>query len=90
MWIVQIVVAAFWWHIGIHLLFRETLVWQSVGHIPWFRKKFADSATRRCERFCLHSGLICCVTGCLLFLKLPLGVGALGVIIALPPLLFLL
>ena len=90
LWIAQIGIAAFWWYIGMLLLFREALVWRGVEHIAWFRQRFGSSATRGWERFCLHSGLICCAVGMLLFLQLPLGMGALGLLIGLPPLLFLL
>ena len=90
MWIVQIVIAAFWWHIGFLLLFREALVWRGVEDIAWFRQRFGSGHTRGWERFCRHGGVICVVAGCLLFLKLPFGMGALGVFIALPPLIFLL
>ena len=29
MWIIQICIASFWWYVGIHLLFRDTLVWNT-------------------------------------------------------------
>ncbi len=90
MWIAQICIAVFWWTIGMHLLFREALVWGSVERIPWFRKRFGSSATRKWERFCREAGLLCVVTGCLLFMKLPFGMGAFGLLLALPPLFFLL
>lgn len=86
MWIVQICVASFWWYIGLLLLFRETLVWSSVGQIPWFRKTFGNSSTRKWERFSREAGMVCFAAGCLLFLKLPFGMGVFGVIVAAPPL----
>lgn len=86
MWIVQICVASFWWYIGVHLLFREAKVWATVDQIPWFRRAFESSSTRKWERFCRDAGLICLAVGCLLFLKLPYGLGAFGVIVAMPPL----
>ncbi|MCY3780145.1 MAG: hypothetical protein OXG78_07550 [Chloroflexi bacterium] len=84
MWIVQICFASFCWYIGIHLLFREAAVWTTVEGIPWFRRAFGSSSTRKWERFCRDAGLICLATGCLLFLKLPFGLGVFGVIVAAP------
>ena len=86
MWIVQICLAAFWYYLGIHLLFREAKVWASVGHIPWFRRVFRCSSTRRWELFCRDAGLLSLVVGCLLFLQLPFGIGTLGVMAGLLPL----
>ena len=90
MWLVQIGIAAFWWYVGIHLLFREAVVWATVEDIAWFRKAFISSSTRRWERFCRDAGLISLATGCLLFMTLPLGIGILGLLIAVPPLIFFL
>ena len=90
MWMIQVCIASFWWYLGIHLLFREALVWASVDQIAWFRRRFGGPSTRQWERFCRAAGLICAVIGFLLFLGLPFGIGAFGLIIALPPLLFLL
>ena len=90
MWIIQICVASFWLYVGIHLLYREAFVWESVERIPWFRRTFRNSSTRKWERFCRDAGLVCLAAGCLLFINLPFGIGAFGVIIALPPLVFLL
>ena len=90
MWIIQICIASFWWYIGIHLLFREAAVWATVDQVPWFRKSFGGASTRKWERFCRDAGLICFATGCLLFLKLPYGMGAFGVIVAAPPLILFL
>ena len=90
MWIIQICVASFWLHVGIHLLYREALVWEAVEGIPWFRRRFHSSSSRKWERFCRDAGLVCLLVGCLLFISLPFGIGVLGVLIALPPLIFLL
>ena len=90
MWIIQICVAAFWWYVGVHLLFRDTLVWNSFGEIPWVRRIFHNPSTRRWERFCRDGGLIALVAGGLLFFTLPFGIGALGIILAAPPLLVML
>lgn len=90
MWILQIIIASFWWYIALHLLSREALVWRSVKHFTWFRSRFYSSSTRRWERFCREAGLICAVIGGLLFVTLPYGMGAFGLIVALPPMLFLL
>ena len=90
MWIIQMCIAAFWWYLGIHLLFRGTLVWASVERVAWFQRRFGGPSTRQWERFCCEAGLVCLAAGCLLFLGLPYGMGAFGLIIALPPLLFLL
>ncbi|MCY3582816.1 MAG: hypothetical protein OXG92_05150 [Chloroflexi bacterium] len=90
MWILQICIASFWWYLGMNLLFREALVWATVDHIAWFRLNFRGPSTRKWERFCRDVGLLCVVTGCLLFLKLPFGMGALCLLITLPTLLFLL
>ncbi len=88
--IIQICIASFWWYIGIQLLFREAVVWATVGHIPWFRKIFHCSSTRKWERFCREAGLLCFATGGLLFISLPFGMGIFGLFVALPPLIFLL
>lgn len=90
MWIVQIGLASFWWYVGIHLLFRDTLVWNSFGEIPWARKAFGGPSTRKWERFCRDAGLVALATGGLLFITLPFGIGVFGIVIAAPPLLFLL
>ena len=90
MWIIQICIASFWWYIGVHLLFREALVWSTFEHIDWFYRQFGSPSSRKWERFCRDAGLLCLVCGALLFLKLPFGLGAFGVIISLSPLLFLL
>ena len=90
MWLIQIGIAAFWWYIGILLLFREALVWEAVESVPWFRRSFGCSATRGWERFSRNAGLVCLLAGGLLFLKLPFGMGAFGLLVALPPLIFLL
>ena len=90
MWIIQICIASFWWYVGIHLLFRDTLVWNTFGEIPWVRKVFGGPSTRKWERFCRDGGFIALVTGGLLFVTLPMGIGVLGIILAVPPLLFLL
>ncbi len=90
MWLLQICIASFWWYLGMNLLFREALVWSTVDHIAWFRLRFGGPSSRRWERFCRDAGLLCAVTGCLLFLNLPFDMGAFGLIIALPALLFLL
>ena len=90
MWIIRIIFASFWWYMGMLLLFREALVWRSVEQISWFRITFGSSATPRWERFCRDAGLVCAAVGGLLFLTLPFGMGAFGLIIAAPPLLFLL
>ena len=90
MWILQICIASFWWYIGIHLLFRDALVWATVGEIPWVRKLFHSSASRKWERFCRDAGLIALVAAALLFINLPFGMGIFGVIIGVLPLLFLL
>ena len=90
MWIIQICVASFWWYVGIHLLFREALVWSAVDQIPWFRRSFGCSSTRKWKRFCRDAGLICFATGCLLFLNLPYGLGVLGLLVAAPPLIIFL
>lgn len=90
MWMVQVGVASFWWYLGVHLLFREALVWGSVAHIAWFHRRFSSSSSREWERCRRQAGLTCLATGGLLFLGLPYGLGALGLMIALPPLLFLL
>ncbi len=90
MWMIQICLASFWWYIGILLLFRGASAWEVVREISWFRSAFHSSASRKWERFCRDAGLICFVTSCLLFLNLPYGMAAFGIIIALPPLLFFL
>ena len=90
MWVIQICMASFWWYLGIHLLFREALVWGSVENIAWFRRRFSSSSSRKWGRFCREAGLICLAVGGLLFLSLPYGLGVFGLIVALPPLLFLL
>ena len=90
MWIIQICIASFWWYVGIHLLFREALLWNTVGEIPWFRKVFHSPSTRKWERFCRDGGLVALATGGLLFATLPFGIGVFGLIIALPPMIFLL
>ena len=89
MWILQICIASFWLYLSIHLLFREAVVWESVSDIPWFRDTFGCSSSRKWERFCRDVGLVCLVTACLLFIKLPFGMGAFGIIVALPPLVYL-
>lgn len=83
MWMIQLCIASFWWYLGIHLLFREALVWESVGQIAWFRQRFGGPSTRQWERFCRQAGLICAVISFLLFLGLPFGIGVFGLIIAL-------
>ena len=90
MWIIQICVASFWWYVGIHLLFRDALVWNTFGEIPWARKAFRGPHTRKWELFCRDAGLLALATGGLLFVTLPFGIGAFGIMIALPPVLFLL
>lgn len=90
MWMVQIGVASFWWYLGVHLLFRDALVWDSVAYITWFHRRFSSSSSREWERCCRQAGPICFATGGLLFLGLPHGLGALGLMIAVPSLLFLL
>lgn len=90
MWLIQIAVASFWWYVGVHLLFRDTLVWNRFGDIPWVRAAFRSPATRRWERFCRDGGFIALATGALLFITLPFGIGLFGIVIAAPPLLFLL
>ena len=90
MWIIQICVASFWWYIGIHLLFRDALVWNTVGEIPRVRAAFGGPATRKWERFCRDGGIIALATGCLLFITLPFGIGVFGIMIAVPPMLFFL
>jgi len=86
MWIIQIVVGAFWLFMGTAFLFREAAMWQSVENIEWFRKRYGNSTTRKWERLCRDAGLICFVTGSLLFMTLPYGIGVLGVVLFLPPL----
>ena len=90
MWVIQIGLASFWWYLGIHLLFRDTLVWNTFGEIPWARQVFGGPSTRKWERFSRDGGLIALVTAGLLFVTLPMGIGVLGIILAVPPLLFLL
>ncbi len=90
MWIVQICVAAFWYSIGVYLLFREATVWETARQFGWFRRHFRSGSCRKWERFCRDAGLLCFAVGCLLFFKLPFGMGLFGVIIALPLLAFLL
>ena len=90
MWIVQICVASFWWYVGVHLLFRDALVWNAFGDIPWVRRVFPGPSSRKWERFCRDGGLIALATGALLFITLPFGLGLFGVIVASPALLFLL
>ncbi len=90
MWILHICIAAFWWYLGMNLLFREALVWATVDHIAWFRSHFRGPSTRKWERFCRDAGILCVATACLLLLNLPFGMGAFGLIAALPTLLFLL
>ena len=89
MWIIQICVASFWYYIGFHLLFREAQVWATVGQIRWFRRVFQSSTTRRWELFCRDAGLLCLVVGLLLFFTLPYGMGMLGLLGGLLPLLVL-
>ena len=86
MWLIQIVVGSFWLFIGTAFLFREAAMWQSFENIEWFRKHYGSSATRKWERFCRDVGLICLATGALLFLTLPFGIGVLGVVFFLSPL----
>lgn len=88
MWIIHICIAAFWWFCGVLLLFREAHVWEMVSDIPWFQRTFRSSASRKWERFSRDAGLVCLVAGCLLFIQLPFGMGAFGIVLALPPLLF--
>jgi len=90
MWLIQIGVASFWLFIATTLLFRESMFWRSVEDIPWFRRTFKDSTTRKWERFCRDAGIICMAVACLLFITLPFGVGLFGVMIGIPPLIFLL
>ena len=87
MWLLQIVIASFWWFLGVNLLFRESLVWSTVDHIAWFRMTFRGPSTRKWERFCRDAGLLCLATGCLLFLGLPHGMGVVGLFLAPLPLL---
>lgn len=81
MWILQIIVGAFWFYISTALLFREHLVWTSVENIDWFKKRYHNSTTRDWERFCRETGWVCLAIGCLLFLTLPFGVGVVGIIL---------
>ncbi len=90
MWLLQICVASFWWYVGIHLLFREALVWTAVADIPWVNKIFPGPSSRKWERFCRDGGLITLATGALLFITLPFGIGVFGVIVAGLAMLFLL
>lgn len=90
MWIVQICVASFWWYVGIHLLYREALVWSAVREIPWFRKTFAGPSSRKWERFCRDGGLVALACGALLFVTLPFGIGVFGIMVAASALIFLL
>lgn len=90
MWLAQICIAAFWWTIGIMLLFHEARFWRAVEHIAWFRSRFGSSATRGWERFGREAGSVCLLAGCLLFIKLPYGMGVLGLLLALPPLIVML
>lgn len=90
MWIVQIVVASFWWYLAMHLLYREATVWRTVERFGWFRERFYSNASGRWERFCRDAGIVCAVVAGLLFLTLPYGMGAFGLLVALPPMLFLL
>ena len=90
MWIIQICLASFWLYLGIHLLFREALVWRAFDHIPWFRKVFESASTRKWERFCRDAGLVSFTVGCLLFINLPYGMGVFGILVAVPPLVFFL
>jgi len=90
MWIVQICVASFWWYVGIHLLYRETLVWSAVCEIPWFRRVFPSPSSRKWERFCRDGGLVALATGALLFVTLPYGIGVFGMLVATPAMIFLL
>lgn len=90
MWILQICIASFWLYIGTILLFRQTMFWTSVENIQWFRKHFGDSTTKKWERFCRDAGIVSMFTACLLFITLPFGMGTLGVIIGIPPMLLML
>ncbi len=90
MWIIQICVASFWWYVGVHLLFRDALVWNTFGEIPRVRQVFGGPHTLKWERFCRDGGLLALATGGLLFVTLPFGIGLFGLIIAVPPLIFLL
>ncbi len=89
MWMIQIAVASFWLFIGTTLLFRESMFWNSVESIPWFRNTFGNSTTRKWERFCRDAGLISVSVAAMLFITLPWGIGILGVLVALPPMVFL-
>lgn len=86
MWLVQIIIGAFWLFMGTAMLFREAAIWSTVENIDWFRNRFGNSASTQWERFCRDGGLICFAVGCLLFLTLPYGIGVLGVAIFVPPL----
>lgn len=89
MWIIQIIVASFWLFMSTILLFRENLLWNSVEEIAWFRNTFGDSTSRKWERFCRDTGLVCMATAVMLFVTLPWGIGIFGVLVALPPMIFL-
>lgn len=86
MWLIQIAIGSFWLFIGTAFLFRESVMWETVEDIEWFRKHYGNSTSRKWERFCRDMGLICFAVGSLLFCTLPFGVGVLGVVIFLPPL----
>lgn len=86
MWIIQICVGSFWLFIGTVLLFRESMFWASVENIDWFRNRFGSPSSHKWERFCRDAGIISFTTGCLLFLSLPYGVGVLGIVLFVPPL----
>jgi len=83
MWLIQIVVGAVWFYASTALLFREHLVWTSVENIDWFKKRYHNSTTREWEWFCRDAGWISLIIGCMLFLTLPYGVGAIGSVILL-------
>lgn len=78
MWIIQIIVGVFWLLVGIALLFREITVWNTVDDMVWFKNRYHNAHTYQWKRFCRHAGIVCFATGCLLFLKLPFGLGVFG------------
>ena len=83
MWLIQIVVGAFWFYISTALLFRGYLVWTSVENIDWFKKRYRNSTTREWERFCSDAGWVSLAVGSLLFLTLPFGIGVFSTMIIL-------
>ena len=81
MWMIQIIIGAFWFYASTALLFREHLVWESVENINWFKNRYHNSTSRSWEQFCRDTGLISLAIACLLFITLPFGMGIVGVII---------